>query len=284
MVTIMENYILSAFADEASPDFEAQLKALRRNAIPLLEIRGVDGKGILDLSDAELSRVNAMLSEYGIGISAIGSPIGKIGINEDFAPHFEKFKRAVEIAKLLGTKRIRMFSFFIPQGDDPELYFDTVVERVSAMVQYGEANGVHCCHENEKGIYGDTLPRVQRLHAAIPALRCVFDPANYIQCGDDPAENFAALHTMIDYLHVKDALKSDGTVVPAGEGDGSLQKIVTDYLKADGLHLMTIEPHLFDFNGLKNLQDEDLAHKRVYRSGDEAFDAAANALKSILTF
>ena len=42
------------------------------------------------------------------------------------------------------------------------------------MVDYGEANGVHCCHENEKGIYGDTLERVEKLHKAIPALRCVY--------------------------------------------------------------------------------------------------------------
>lgn len=94
------------------------------------------------------------------------------------------------------------------------------------MVDYGEANGVHCCHENEKGIYGDTLERVEKLHKAIPVLRCVFDPANYIQCGDDPAVNFKALAPIIDYMHIKDALFKDGSVVPAGEGDGSVPSIL----------------------------------------------------------
>lgn len=275
------HFTFSAFADEADPCFDAQLAALQRNRIPLLEIRGVDGKGVLDLTDDELDTIHDKLQKAGIGISAIGSPIGKIGIQDDFAPHFEKFKRAVEIAKRLGTTRIRMFSFFMPQGEDPETYFDAVVERVSALVAYAEENGVHCCHENEKGIYGDTLARVQKLHAAIPALRCVFDPANYIQCGDDPAVNFEALAPMIDYMHIKDALFADGTVVPAGEGDGSVPQLLEALAKTGKPYILTIEPHLFDFNGLANLQDEALTHKRVYRSGDEAFDTAAGALHTI---
>ena len=132
------NFTFSAFADEADPNFDLQLAALKRNRIPLLEIRGVDGKGVLDLTDAELETVCEKLAEAGIGVSAVGSPIGKIGIRDDFAPHFEKFKRAVEIAKKLGTARIRMFSFFIPQGEDPESCFDEVVRRVSALVAYAE--------------------------------------------------------------------------------------------------------------------------------------------------
>ena len=275
------NFTLSAFADEADPNFDAQLAALARNRIPLLEIRGVDDKGVLDLTDAELDAVCEKLEKAGIGVSAVGSPIGKISILDDFAPHFEKFKRAVEIAKRLSTARIRMFSFFIPQGDDPESHFGEVVRRVSALVAYAEENGVHCCHENEKGIYGDTLARVQKLHAAVPGLRCVFDPANYIQCGDDPAVNFKALSPMIDYMHIKDALFADGSVVPAGEGDGSVPQLLAALAETGRPYILTLEPHLFDFSGLSNLQDEELTHKRVYRSGEEAFDAAANALHAI---
>lgn len=277
-----KNFTLSAFADEANPNFDAQLAALKRNGIPLLEIRGVNGKGVLDLTDEELDDVCEKLRAAGIGVSAVGSPIGKIGIRDDFAPHFEKSKRAVEIAKRLGTTRIRMFSFFMPKDEDPESCFDAVVERVSRMVQYAEENGVHCCHENEKGIYGDTLARVQKLHAAVPRLRCVFDPANYIQCGDKPAVNFKALAPMIDYMHIKDALTADGSVVPAGEGDGSVPAILQALGETGKPYILTLEPHLFDFNGLQSLQDEELTHKRVYRTGDEAFDAAADALKTIL--
>ena len=278
----MTKFTLSAFADEASPVFDLQLEALKRNGIPLVEVRGVDGKGILSLTDEELDTVCAKLAAANIGVSAVGSPIGKISILDDFAPHFEQFKRAVEIAKRFGTTRIRMFSFYMPQVEDPENYFDEVVSRVSQMVDYAKANGVDCCHENEKGIYGDTLARVQKLHAAVPGLRCVFDPANYIQCGDDPAVNFAALAPIIDYMHIKDALSADGTVVPAVEGDGSVPAILKALYETDKPYILTLEPHLFDFSGLQNLQDEALSHKRVYHTSDEAFDTAASALHHIL--
>ena len=89
----MTQFTLSAFADEASPEFDRQIAALHRKHIPLMEIRGVDGKGILDLTDEELDVVEKKLAAGNISISAIGSPIGKIGIEDDFAPHFEKFKR-----------------------------------------------------------------------------------------------------------------------------------------------------------------------------------------------
>ena len=150
------------------------------------------------------------------------------------------------------------------------------------MVDYGEANGVHCCHENEKGIYGDTLKRVEKLHETIPALRCVFDPANYIQCGDDPAVNFKALAPIIDYMHIKDALFKDGSVVPAGEGDGSVPSILKALAETGKPYMLTLEPHLYDFSGLQNLQGEDVLHKRVYKDADEAFDVASDALHDIL--
>ncbi len=279
----MAKFILSAFADEASPDFTAQLETLKRHEIPLVEVRGVDGKNILDLTDEELDIAVEKLNAYGIGVSAVGSPIGKISINDDFAPHFEKHKRAVEIAKKLGTTRIRMFSFFMPKDEDPEQYFEAVVERTKAMVEYAEANGVHCCHENEKGIYGDTLARVQKLHAAVPGLRLVFDPANYIQCQDRPADNFAALSHMIDYMHIKDAFLKDGAVVPAGEGDGSVPEILASLAKTENTYMLTLEPHLAVFSGLQNLQDEELTHKYTYESNEAAFDAAVAALKNILS-
>lgn len=279
----MAKFILSAFADEASADFTEQLETLNKHGIPLVELRGVDGKNILDLTDEELDTAKEKLDKFNIGVSAIGSPIGKIDINDDFAPHFEKFKRAVEIAKKLGTARIRMFSFFMPKDEDPEKYFDEVVSRVKAMVDYAEENGVHCCHENEKGIYGDTLARVQKLHAAIPELRCVFDPANYIQCHDIPSENFAALGGMIDYMHIKDAFLKDGAVVPAGEGDGSVADILTALSKHDRDYILTLEPHLAVFSGLNSLQSEELTHKYTYESNQAAFDAAVNALKNILS-
>ncbi len=278
----MAKFILSAFADEADPALDRQIEALRENGISLLEPRGVDGKGILELTDGEVKTAKAKLDAAGIGVSAIGSPIGKIGIGDDFAPHFDSFRRAVELAHTFGTERIRMFSFYMPKGEDPEAYFGEVVERVGRLVEYAEENGVHCCHENEKGIYGDTLGRVLRLHEALPRLRCVFDPANYIQCGDVPKKNFETLHGRIDYLHIKDALTESGTVVPAGEGAGDVPYILKTLSETDRTYILTLEPHLSEFVGLDRLQGEKVRRKYAFASPRKAFDAAADALHSIL--
>ena len=275
------NFTFSAFADEADPNFDLQLAALKRNRIPLLEIRGVDGKGVLDLTDAELETVCEKLAEAGIGVSAVGSPIGKIGIRDDFAPHFEKFKRAVEIAKKLGTARIRMFSFFIPQGEDPESCFDEVVRRVSALRRLRRGKRRALLPRKRKGhLRRHARPRAEAA-CGRAGLRCVFDPANYIQCGDDPAVNFKGARPD-DRLHARQGRAVRGRLGrPAGEGDGSVPQILAALAETGKPYILTIEPHLFDFNGLSALQDEELTHKRVYRSGEEAFDAAADALHAI---
>ena len=51
------NYILSAFADEASASFPEQLEALREAGIDRIEIRGVDGTNVSALTD-EIGRAH----------------------------------------------------------------------------------------------------------------------------------------------------------------------------------------------------------------------------------
>lgn len=279
----MLDFMISAFADEAAESLSGQIAALKRNRISLMEIRNVDGKCIIDLSDRELSRVRSILDENEIGVSAIASPIGKISITEEFAPHFGRFRRAVTAAKLLGTDRIRMFSFFLPAGTEAVFYRDKVLERLHSLCEYAADNGVYCYHENEKEIFGDISERVKDLHRELGgAMKGIFDPANYIQCGERPSEIFPELDCFTDYLHIKDAILSDGSIVPAGEGDGNLPEIIDLFHRDGETRLLTVEPHLYVFAGLANLQGEALKHRFSYHSADEAFDAACGALKKLL--
>lgn len=279
----MTDFVLSAFADEASPALEGQIAALRRNGLRQLEIRNIDGRCIVDLEDAELAAVGKELRENGIAVSAIGSPIGKIRVDEPFAPHFERFRRTVHAAQVLGTQRIRMFSFFLPRGEDPESYRDEVLKRLEQLCSYAGKEGVYCCHENEKEIYGDQSRRLHILYETMGGrLKGVYDPANHIQCGERPAEEFPGLLPYTDYLHIKDALLEDGSVVPAGEGDGDIPRLLDLFHSKGAGRLLTIEPHLYDFSGLARLQDEKLLHRRVFSTPDEAFDCAVQALFKIL--
>lgn len=279
----MFEYRLSAFADEADQQVEKQLDALRKNGITQIELRGVDGKSVADLSDEEAAFTKKRLDDAGVRLSSMGSPYGKYPIEQDFAPHRDAFRRGLELCGILGADRIRMFSFFMPKGDDPANWRGKVLDQLGMMLDDAKEVGVLLAHENEKGIYGDTDARcVDLMEVYGDRMGCIFDPANFIQCGVRPIEAFPKLEKWITYMHIKDAILESGAVVPVGKGDGNVADILAALGgRADGMTL-TLEPHLTVFDGLAKLQDEQITHKYHYASKEEAFDAAVSALKEVL--
>ena len=172
---------LSAFADEAGSGIGEQILALVENGISYLEIRGVDGENISDMTTEKAKEIRKRLDDAGISVWSLGSPYGKIGIGDDFGPHLEKFKHGMELADLFGAKHIRLFSFYVPQGE-AEGYYDEVMARLEKFQEAARGSGVILCHENEKGIFGDTAARCAQIHREFPVIKAVFDPANFIQC------------------------------------------------------------------------------------------------------
>ena len=273
-----------AFADEASPSIDGQIAAMARNGLDGLEIRGVDGENVSSISLEKAREVRRKLCDAGLCTWSVGSPIGKIDIETgDFPAHLDQLRHTLDVARELGAQRLRMFSFYIPAGKDPSAYRQKVIDQVGEMLRAGEGSGVLYCHENEKGIYGDMAGRCQELLRLFPAMKGVFDPANFVQCGQETWSAWEMLREHIDYLHIKDAL-ADGSVVPAGKGLGNVKRIVDAYRAQGGEHA-TIEPHLRVFDGLKGLEREGEASQvglYSYKSSDEAFDAACSALKELL--
>lgn len=278
----MADFRLSAFADEAAESLEGQIEALKRNHIKWIELRNVNGKCVIDYSEDEWLAFKQKLTENEISVSAIGSPIGKYPITDPFEPHFERFKKSVKAAQFFETKRIRMFSFFIPKGEDASKYRDEVLSRLDVFTTYAKQKGIFCYHENEKEIYGDIATRVLDLHRNNDDLKGIFDPANYIQCKQDPKAIVDMLLPYMDYVHIKDAIMQDGSVVPAGKGDGSIAFLLEKFYQPNVNRILTIEPHLTVFAGLNQLQDEKLKHKYTYASQEEAFDSAVQALTELL--
>ncbi|MBQ7173069.1 MAG: sugar phosphate isomerase/epimerase [Clostridia bacterium] len=279
----MAQFILSAFADEVSPHLEEQIAALKRNGIPCIEPRNIDG-GLLSKSDDELKEIRKQLDKAGITLSAFGSPIGKYKIEEPLEGHLPDFRRALEVCKILGTPRMRMFSFFLPKGEDPKSYRAEVLRRLSRMLDEAEKAGVLLCHENESEIYGKNPEEVADLYASLPGLRGIFDGANYVREGQDPIKGFEATAGSLEYLHVKDA-KADGDrpLVPVGMGGAQYEEVLRRVGKSDKTYYLTLEPHLFIFDAYKKIDNHKLETELEFESADAAFDAAANALKTLLT-
>jgi 3-dehydroshikimate dehydratase len=270
---------LSAFADEISPQLDEQIATLEREGIHHIDLRGVSETNVLDLTDQQVAEIKRTLDGHGIGVAAIASPIGKVPIDSSFDEHLDRFERAIKLAQFFQTPFIRIFSFYPPAGatgggdpPDPSSYRDEVLRRLREMVARARAAGVVLLHENEKAIYGDTIARCRDLHENIADehLRAAFDPANFIQCGQEPyPEGYDTLHPWLSYVHVKDAL-ADGHVTAAGEGVARWQAIL-ERLRADGYDgFLSLEPHLaFEgrFQGF---------------SGPDLFARAAHALQHLL--
>lgn len=273
-----------AFADEASANIDEQIKAMKENKLDGLEIRNVDGVNIAEISDSKAKEVWKKLDGAHLRVWTIGSPIGKIDIEkDDFALHTEKFKRTLELADILGAENIRLFSFFTP-AENRESYKDKVIERLGAFCEIAKGSGITLCHENEKGIYGDTPERCLEIHKALPEIKAIFDPANYVQCEVDTLKAWEIIKPYVKYLHIKDAL-ANGSVVPAGKGDGNIKYILDEFKKLGG-ESVTLEPHLTVFDGLKALEKEGdtsvIGEVYKYASAEDAFAAAADALHKLI--
>lgn len=279
----MEHIILSGFSDEIAPELDLQLAAIREWGLSHIELRAADGVNVSDFSTEKVKEVKNKLAGAGVSVSSIGSPIGKIGIEEDFAPHLEKLKRTLEIQKELGAPYLRMFSFYIPQGRAPEDFREEVLDRMGRMVEEAAAWDSVLLHENEKGIYGDSAPRCKELLEAFygPHFKAVFDFANFVQVGQQTLPAYELLKPYVEYVHVKDAQWGTGAVVPAGQGDGHVKEILTDLTGGGWKGFLSLEPHLTDFAGLAALE-QDPQKRGSALDGKSAWKLALDSLQEIL--
>jgi len=266
-------WTLSGFADEIDADLDRQCAVLDELGIGHLELRSAWNTNVLDLSDDQLATVADTLAAHHIQVSSIGSPIGKIGVADDFDDHLRRFDRALAVADRFEAPYLRLFSFYPPAGDDPADHRDEVLRRMAALAAAAASYDVVLVHENEKDIYGDVPDRCLDIVDSVgaPNLKLAWDPANFVQCGVRPyTDGYAKLRPHLVYMQIKDAQMASGAVVPAGEGDGELRATVAA-LAADGFDgFFSMEPHL------------SAAGKFGGFSGAERFATATRAFTSLL--
>lgn len=271
---------LCAFADEADTTLDGQIKALTRNNINFIELRGVDGENVSELKKDKAAEVRKRLFDEGISVWSVGSPAGKVKISEPFTPELERFRRLVDTSVITGAKCLRIFSFYGTDGK-PE-FRDEVLYRLLRFTEEARDSGIILCHENEKGIYGDNAARCAEIHRALPGVKAVFDPANFVQCGQDTLAAWETLEPYVYYGHIKDADK-EGHVVPPGMGAGHIADYLPGFFNGER-RVLTVEPHLSKFVGLASLEKDHggAVGGMSFTSSGAAFDYAVAALRKIL--
>ncbi len=278
----MSELKLCAFADEASPSVEEQIKALQENGISYIEPRGLDWKNVSELNDEEAKKYAKMFADNGIKVWSIGSPIGKVKLEDDFAAEFDRFKRCIDTGVIMNAECIRIFSFYGVTDRHDEVK-DEIFERLTKFVDFAKGSGITVCHENEKLIYGDIAPRCLEIAENVPGIKLIFDGANFVQSNQDPVEAWPLLKKYVKYCHIKDSTP-EGKMVPPGFGITGMKDYLADFASMGG-GVLTVEPHLSSFVGLDKLTVDDET-KRMgtfsFGSGREAFDFAVSSLKKLI--
>jgi 3-dehydroshikimate dehydratase len=271
-------FVLSAFADEIAPDPEEQIRVLKSCGVRHIEFRSILGTNVLALSDLQIEEFRSLLDREGFRLSAIGSPIGKIRIDEPFEPHLVRFERAIELCKRFETPNIRIFSYYPPEGvhtwdgGDSDEQAAEVFRRLEEKVARAEKAGVRLLHENEHRIFGDSPERVSRLFARIssPALGAIYDPANYVHCGYDAWQAWEQTRDLTVHFHIKDWVAGESRARLAGEGQGKIPEVMKDAVSRGYEGFATLEPHLLGGGPTGG------------QTGPELFPKAVAAFKKVL--
>lgn len=278
----MNKLILSAFADEYADSLIEQCEALNKFGIEYIELRGVNGKNVSVLTENEVKETKKTLDDYGIKVSSIGSPLGKIDIKDDLDGHYETAKRVYETANILGTKKVRVFSFY-----SKETPFDKCKSEIYAglekLVDLSDDTGLTLCHENEARIYGESPEKCLEIAKYFGGrIKCVFDMGNFVLDGYEPMAAYKLLFEHIEYFHIKDAFYT-GAIVPAGRGEAKIKGILDDY-KSNGKKdaFISLEPHLQTFSGLNALVGKSFDNPYKYDDQKAAFTDAVEKLKGLL--
>ena len=243
-------FTLSAFADEISPDPQEQIDVLKASGVRHLELRSILKTNVLDLTDLQITELKSLLKKHGIRLSAIGSPIGKIKIDEPFAPHRKRFQRAIELCKTFDTRNIRVFSYYLPEGAVWDNWRREVLDRMCDKVRLAEKANVRLVHENEHRIYGDEPERVKDLmetvleQADISNFAAVYDPANYVHGGFDPWKGWQLTKQWTVHFHIKDWVHGANHGCLAGAGQGRIADVMAEAVAMNYDGFATLEPHL----------------------------------------
>lgn len=287
----MKKIFISGFSDEISSDFNEQLRVVTELGMEYISLRSADGKGIADYTVEEIKEtILPRLQKAGVNVSSLGSPIGKIKIDqeEEFQTQLKQLEELCKICHVLDCNYIRIFSFYMPDGKNPDDYKEEVIKKLKKFDEIAKKYDVILIHENEKDIYGDTKERCKVLFDTLGSehFKAAFDFANFVQCKEDPEQCFDLLKEHIAYIHIKDAVTKEKENVLCGTGEGKIPELLERAINEEGYEgFLTLEPHLVIFDSLQTLEVENaekIIKENKAKDGAEAYAMQFHALQEIL--
>jgi len=240
---------LSAFSDEMSHDVDTQIKFLQSQKISAMEIRFIDGKNIVNYPASSVIEFKKKLDDAGIEISAIGSPIGKISLDDSFDDHLDLFKHTLEVANMLGTGNIRIFSYYAREGQNIDENLEEVLERMHRKIALMLGSGLKLVHENESGIFGHSANNCARMADQLDSayFALAYDPANFVW-GEGISENMKVcwpeMEPYVTHIHIKDWTIGNTLGDIPGKGQGQIPELIQKLVEIEYSGYMTMEPHL----------------------------------------
>jgi sugar phosphate isomerase/epimerase len=265
---------ICAITDEVSKNLAFALDVLQREQITNIDLRGVWGGNVTDLTSAQAEEAQRLIEAGGFHVVALSTPVGKTKITDDFAPEIARFRRALELADQFGARYLRVFSFYANE-EEAKQYRPEALRRLRQLSEMAAPAGVILAHENEEGGFCAWRPEeCLAFHHELPDnFRALFEPCSFTVMGYDPySEALPLLRPYTAYVHVRDTPRGTTHYGVVGEGDVRWSDILAD-LKAHHFGgYLTLEPHL-GWENYAQLTDET----RVAN-----FQRAATALRTAL--
>ncbi len=281
---------ISGFSDEISDSLDKQIEVVKSLGMNYISLRGIDGKNIGDFTPGEFKEVVLpRLTKADMKVSSIGSPIGKVFIDDEegYQKQLVVLENICQIANMLDCKYIRIFSFFIKKELNYDDFEQAVITKIKEFAKIAEKYNVILLHENEKDIFGDIARRCNTIFNEVgsPSFKAIFDFANFVQCGEDTMKAYELLKEHILYFHIKDASYDVSYNVLCGTGDGKIPEILEIAIKDGYQGFLTLEPHLAMFGSLQSLELEEaesVVNTDANITGEQGYEMQYKAVNEIL--
>ena len=256
--------ILSGFADEGpvSKRAEEQLTMMSALGLSYYTIRFIDlgngVKNVMELSDEEVQRLQDLHGAFQVGVSSVGSPLGKVklvdeddGTQNRYVP-FESYlkndvQRAIDLAHAFDTKLLRGFSYYHPRGQDPWPYLDQAADQLGQIVEKCASAGVVYGMEVEADLIGGDGDTLIALYEKVnsPYVCIIPDVGNMESSGHSPDsayEHYVKMKPGVGWIHIKgfnnpsnqgmlDAAGERGLTrfIPVDRGDSGHEQVLRDF-------------------------------------------------------